>query len=256
MSSFTLSTDGPVARITLDRPEKHNALDHAAWVALGESVAALATDTQTRVIVIGATGGKAFCSGADISEFEAAFATPASATRYAGAIAHTLEVIATCPKPVIAEIDGACVGGGCALAMACDLRFASSRSRFAVTPVKIGAAYSFADTRRLVSLVGPGRAKEILFFGEFMPAEEACRAGLVNRVLDPEALPGFVAERAATLARLARNSLRVSKGVVDAIAAGSGPTADLIHDLGSIFASDDFREGRSAFLEKRTAVFA
>ncbi len=256
MSSFTLSNNGPVARITLDRPEKHNALDHAAWVALGESVAALATDTQTRVIVIGATGGKAFCSGADISEFEAAFATPASATDYGGAIAHALEVIANCPKPVIAEIDGACVGGGCALAMACDLRFASSRSRFAVTPVKIGAAYSFADTRRLVSLVGPGRAKEILFFGEFMPAEEACRAGLVNRVLDLEVLPGFVAERAATLARLARNSLRVSKGVVNAIVAGSGPTADLIHDLGSIFASDDFREGRSAFLEKRTAVFA
>lgn len=256
MSSFAIQYQGPVARIVIDRPDKHNALNHAAWVTLGETVSCVGDRPDVRVIVIAGAGGRAFCSGADISEFEAAFATSASAVLFGGAIAHTLQVIAASPKPVIAEIDGACVGGGCALAMACDLRFASTRSRFAITPVKIGAAYAYEDTRRLVSLVGPGRAKEILFFAEFLSAEQACRAGLVNRVLEPDALPAFVAERAATLAGLSRNALRMAKTVVNAVAAhGEAATPALASEIGEIFASADFREGYSAFLEKRTPEF-
>ncbi|TWA82855.1 enoyl-CoA hydratase/carnithine racemase [Azospirillum brasilense] len=257
LASFNLECDGPVARITLDRPDKHNALDRDAWVALGETVAALGAAPEVRSVVIAARGGRAFCSGADIAEFATAFATADAAAAYGGAIAHALETVAGCPKPVIAEIDGACVGGGCALAMACDLRYASERSRFAITPVKIGAAYSYDDTRRLVSLVGPGRAKEILFFADFLSAEEACAAGLVNRVLPAGELRGFVAERAALAARRSRNALGVAKAVVNSIAAGAQtPPPEVSAAIAGIFASADFREGYAAFLEKRAPEFA
>ena len=252
-----LSRSGAVARLVLNRPDKLNALDRASWDRLGTMVRELGADPEVRVIVLSSAGDKAFCCGADISEFSVTYATPENAEAFTQSFTGALDALMSCPKPVIAEIDGLCVGGGCALIMACDLRYASPRSRFAITPTKIGAAYSFGDTNRLVQLVGPGRAKEMLFFAELLPAEESLRDGLIDRIYSQEALRDEVMARAAKLAGFSRNSLEIAKCAVNAIVAGSGEMPPEIGDkLGEVFASDDFREGYNAFLEKRSPAFS
>ncbi|MCA0042515.1 enoyl-CoA hydratase/isomerase family protein [Celeribacter litoreus] len=255
--SILLSKSGAVARLTLNRPDKLNALDTESWSALGRMVSDLDADPETRAIVVSSAGEKAFCCGADISEFSVTYATPESANAFSEIFTGALDALMHCSKPIIAEIDGLCVGGGCALIMACDLRYASDRSRFAITPTKIGAAYSFGDTNRLVQLVGPGRAKEMLFFAELAAASDACRDGLIDRVCASDGLTAFVNERAAKLASLSRNSLSVAKAAVNAIVAQTSDAPTHVNRmLGDIFSSDDFREGYSAFLEKRSPEFS
>lgn len=253
--ALLLSRDGPTATLTLNRPDKRNALNRAMWAALPEALAAVAADREALVLVLAGAGG-AFASGADIGEFESVYATRGSAAAYDALVSGALEALATFEKPTLAAIRGACVGGGLALALACDLRLAAEDARLGITPAKLGLMYSLADTKRLADAVGPAAAKDILFTGRLLDAAEALRIGLVQSVHPAEALAGAAADKAAAVAAASQWSVRSIKRVVRAILDGAreddaAMKAQFLDALGG----EDFREGRDAFLAKRPPRF-
>ncbi len=251
-----LSLSGAVARLTLSSPETRNSLNSAMWAALRQIAVDLAEDRCARVLVIVGAGDKAFSSGADISEFPETYANPESARRYNEAVRTAQASVAALPIPVIAEIRGACFGGGCSLALHCDLRFADETARFAVTPAKLGLAYSFEDTKRLVSAVGPARAKDILFSGRTLSSREAQRVGLIDFVYPPAKLGDAVDNYASLLSSVSQSSIRVAKATVDSIAAGADEAdAELRAAFEATFSGPDFAEGYAAFQQKRKPVF-
>ncbi|WP_137126076.1 enoyl-CoA hydratase/isomerase family protein [Roseomonas sp. HF4] len=250
-----LLREGPVATLLLDRADRRNAMSRAMWTAMPALLARVAADDAVALLVVTGTGGH-FCAGADIAEFEDAYRDAAAVAATNAAIRDAVEALAAFPKPAIAAIRGACVGGGVALALACDLRVAASDARFAVTPARLGLIYSHGDTLRLVRAVGAARAKDMLFSARMVGAEEAERIGLVQRVVPPEALEATVSDTAAGLAALSRPALRDIKRMVGAIADGAlQETPDLAALFADGFAGEDFREGYAAFLEKRPPRF-
>jgi len=251
-----LSHSGAVARLTLNRPEARNALTFAMWRALPEVAEMLASDRNCRVLVLTGKGEKAFSAGADIAEFPETYATPETARNYNAAVRSAQAAISELPFPVIAEIRGVCFGGGCGLAMHADLRFAAHDATFAITPAKLGLAYSFADTRRLVSLAGPAHAKDILFSGRVLSAKEALRIGLIDRAVAPEDLCRTVDDYSQTLSHLSATSIRLAKATIEAISRGETEASDeLRRDFEAAFGGPDFTEGYSAFMEKRKPDF-
>ena len=190
--TLLLDRDGPVATLTINRPDRLNALTYAMFSRLPALLAEAAAMDGVRVLVLRGAGRRSFSAGADISEFETARTTPEQAAAYDNAVLTAEEALATFPAPTIAAIHGHCYGGGCALAIACDLRFAASGARFAITPAKLGIVYPLRATRRLVDLVGPSRAKFILMSGIDIDAARAAAIGLVDEVHDD--LDGAVAE--------------------------------------------------------------
>jgi enoyl-CoA hydratase/carnithine racemase len=252
---LVLEIDGEVARLTLNRPEKRNALTRAMWAALPERVAAFERSGAKVLVVAGA--GETFAAGADIGEFETVYATRESTAEYFARVADGMGALARCPKPTLAEVRGACVGGGLGLALCCDLRIAAADARFAITPARLGLTYGLADTKRLTEVVGPSVAKDMLFTGRRLEAVEALRVGLVNAVVDPEALDAAVAEKAREIADASGWSARTAKAIVarilDGAVADDAETAAWLLDA---VEGEDFREGRAAFLEKRTPRFA
>ena len=251
-----LSLSGTVARLTLSRPETRNSLTSAMWSALPRIAADLAADRSARVLVITGAGDRAFSAGADISEFPKTYANPEAARRYNQEVRSAQAAVATLPIPVIAEIRGACFGGGCSLALHCDLRFADETAHFAITPAKLGLAYSFEDTKRLVSTVGPSRAKDILCSGRTLSSGEAHRVGLIDFVCPSAELGDAVADYASQLSGVSQASIRVAKATVDSIAAGADEAdAELRAAFEATFSGPDFAEGCAAFREKRKPVF-
>lgn len=244
-----------VATLLIDRPARRNAMSRAMWRALPGLLAEAAADPRVAVLVLAGAGGH-FCAGADIAEFEACYRDAAAIAATNAAIRDGVEALAAFPKPVVAAIRGACVGGGVALALACDIRFAAADARFAVTPARLGLIYSHGDTLRLTRAVGAAWAKDMLLSARQVAAEEAGRIGLVERVVAAEALDAAVAAYAAGLAALSRPALRDIKRMVNAIAAGAlTETAELAALFAAGFAGEDFREGQAAFIEKRPARF-
>lgn len=251
-----LSITQGLATLTIDRPAARNALTRACWQALPEVAARLAADPAVRAVLIRGAGERAFSGGADIAEFPAVYASAESARAYNDAVRAGQDAVARLPQPVVAAIFGACVGGGCGLALACDLRFAAEGARFGIPPARLGAAYSFADTKQLVELVGPARAKDILFSGRLLPAEEALAIGLCDRVLPPETLIASAEAYLREVAALSRVSVATSKRMVRAIQDGAdAETPELRALLDAAFASADFAEGYAAFLAKRPPKF-
>ncbi len=251
-----LEINSPTGEIVLDRPSRRNALTLAMWEALPGLVAQAADDADVKVVLIhGGTAG-VFASGADISEFETIYATPEAADHASRIIAAALVAVETCAKPVIAAIEGACVGGGVSLATSADLRVAGKSTKFAVTPGKLGLVYSAADTRRLVAAVGIGAAKDILFTGRSFSAEEAAGMGLVDRLCADGAALGEARKVAADIASISQWSVRATKVMIRGLQSGwpdeGGPAGDLFLEG---FRNEDFQEGYSAFLEKRAARF-
>lgn len=248
--------DNGLARMTLNRPASRNAITLAMWSSFAEAMDRLDRDETVKAIVITGAGNKAFSGGADISEFPKTYGTRESTMVYTGAVADGQAAIAAARKPVIAEIRGACVGGGCGVALCCDLRFAAPDSRFGITPAKLGLSYNFPDTRRLVNAVGPSKAKDILFSGRLLDAEEALRIGLIDRIVAADRLAEEVTAYATRLTTLARSSLRVAKATINSIADGDvGPSDELMEMYWESFAGEDFKEGFTAFLEKRKPNF-
>lgn len=246
---------GAIATLLIDNPKRRNAMSRAMWCALPALVAEAVADPAIAVLCVTGSEGH-FCGGADISEFREAYADAAAIAESNRLIRVAVEALAACPKPTLAVIRGACVGGGVALALACDLRLAADNARFAVTPVRLGLTYSHADTRRLVLAVGANRAKEMLFTARAVAAEEALRIGLVDRLWATAEFDGEAERTITAIAATSRPALRGVKAMVDAIAGGATEeTLALAALFEEPFAGEDFQEGYRAFLEKRPARF-
>lgn len=243
------------AVLTLNRPAKRNAVTQAMWLAMPSLWEQVAADPRAKVLVVRGAGGN-FAAGADIGEFEAVYATRESTAAYFQAVAAAMDGLARLAKPTIAMIEGACVGGGMGLALCCDLRLSEEGARMGITPGKLGLVYSLADTKRLVDAVGASAAKDILFTGRMLTAQEALAVGLVNAVHASDALQAAVQERARAIAVASQWSARRSKAVVEMIRAGAvSETEETARWLLDAVEGEDFREGRDAFLAKRPPDF-
>lgn len=253
-SGIALAIRERVAHIRIARAAKRNALTQAMFVALERALARV-FDAGARVLVLSGVPG-AFSAGADIGELAEQLAEPrllAASGRQAQRTQLELERL---PLPTIAAIDGVCVGGGLGLALACDLRIATPRSRFAITPARLGLLYGADDTRRLLAAVGVARAKEMLFTGRQVEADEALAIGLVNAVVPETELEWRIAQ---LLEQILGSSRSACAGIKRTIAhLGGDPTvtrAELDVAFADAFASADFAEGARAFVEKRSPEF-
>ena len=244
-------TPGRVARLTLTRPRTRNAMTQAMWAALPEVLAEAAGDDAVRALVVTGAGG-AFSAGADIGEFAQVYADADSAAAYNATVRAGVAALRDLPRPVIAAIAGPCVGGGVALALACDLRMAAADAVFAVPPARLGIAYSPADTALLVQAVGPARAKDLIFSARRVPAPEALSMGLVDRLADDPL--AAATDHAAALAELSPASIRQAKATINALAPATTDPA-IVAGFTALFSGPDFAEGRAAFLERRAPRF-
>jgi enoyl-CoA hydratase/carnithine racemase len=254
-AAIELCGAAPIATLRLDRPDKRNAIALAQWRALPGLVAQACADPAIRVIVLCGAGGN-FAAGADIGEFAHVFADRAATTAYQAAMAAAMRAIEQARVPVIAQIDGLCIGAGVALAAACDMRLAAGDARFAVTPAKLGLLYSLADTARVMALVGPGATADLLFTARTIDAAEALAIGLVGSVHPPGDLAAAVADKAALIAANSPWSHQHGKQVIRRILAGA---RDDDAQTRSWFAdapqSADYREGIAAFADRRKPRF-
>lgn len=238
--------DGPVGWITLNRPERHNALSPEMLAGLDELLARWDADPDVRVIVLRGAGAKAFVSGADIGRLgTGGLDQPSDRRQPRGMVATS--------KPVIAMIRGYCIGGGLGVALSCDLRIATPDSVFAIPAGRLGVAYPVNDLERLVALVGPGQASRLMLTAERVDAAEALRIGLIGEVVAADALEERVTALAQTIAANAPLTMQASKlGILSAVRGGRSPYRDAADDAASrCWSSDDFAEGRAAFAEKR-----
>lgn len=257
MSYTTLQyvlADG-VLTITINRPDKLNALNHTVISELGQAVLAAAQDDRVRGVILTGAGPKAFVAGADIGELAAQ--TPLEAKQRSLAGQQVFRRFEALRKPVVAAVNGFCLGGGCELAMACHIRIASEAARFGQPEVKLGIGPGYGGTIRLPRLVGRARALELLLTGEMIDAQEAWRIGLVNRVVPADRLLAETEGLLRTI--LAQGPLAVAS-VLEAVEAGleMGQEEALLleaNHFGLLSSTADMREGMQAFLEKRPAKF-
>ena len=253
--TLRLERDGPVARLLIDRAARRNAFEQKMWEALPGLVDHAMAEPGVRALVLTSAEPGLFCAGADIAEFAAQSHDPEWRKRNQAAIRRTQLTLARAPKPVIAAVDGDCIGGGCGLALACDLRVASPRARFGITPAKLGLVYPLHDTKLLVDVVGPAQAKRLLFTGGLLDAAEAQRIGLVDILADD--LAAAVGELTAAIAAASPHSQQASKAIIRRILDGvSDDDPASSGQFDSAFEGADFREGVSAFLGKRAPRFA
>jgi enoyl-CoA hydratase/carnithine racemase len=248
--TLRLETSGRIAHLLIDRAAKRNAITQAMWEQFPTLIGQAMADDAVRVLILRAAEPGAFSAGADIAEFADGARDADWRARNQAAIARAQIDLARAPKPVIAQIEGDCIGGGCGLAMACDLRVASASARFGITPAKLGLVYSLHDTKLLVDLVGPAQAKRILFTAALIDAAEAQRIGLIDL------LDGDAQALAEMIAANAPHSLRETKAMVRRILDGqSADDAETSALFANAFTLPDHQEGVAAFLDKRKPDF-
>jgi enoyl-CoA hydratase len=248
----------PLAWLIVNRPGARNALSIAIWTGLGEGIQTLAADSRVRVIIVHGAGEEAFMSGADITEFPKLRADAAMTAEYDRRTAMALAAIADAPQPVIAMINGLCFGGGCSVALACDLRFAADHARFAIPAARLGLAYPFErGVERLVHVVGPTHATDILLSARAFTADEALHVGFVNRVVDRDRLEAETREYAMRMAENAPLTLAAHKVAIrEAMRASGARDLERVRSLNArCFDSADYQEGVAAFLAKRPPRF-
>jgi enoyl-CoA hydratase len=249
--------EGGVGIVTFNNPERHNAVSLEMWEATTSMLNGFAADPEVRVVVLNGAGGKAFVSGADISKFGSERSTMEAVRAYNTKTDATYASIAEFPKPTIAMIQGYCIGGGLGLATCCDLRIASDNSRFAVPAAKLGLGYGYTGLKRLVDIVGPSFAKEIFYTARQFDAEEARVMGLVNRVVPAAELETYVKSVTDMISANAPLTIKAVKYTVGQVTTDESKknlarAAEMVEQC---FASRDYTEGRTAFMEKRKPVF-
>lgn len=250
--------EGAVGYLTFNNPERHNAVSLDMWEAASGYLEQFRNDKAIRVVVITGAGGKAFISGADISKFEKERSSQEGVDRYNAAVDHANNAFYNFPKPTIAMIRGYCIGGGVGLALCCDMRICSAGSKFGVPAAKLGLGYRYDGLKKLVDLVGPSYAKEIFFTARQFTADEAQSMGLVNRVVPDHELESYVKDYAETIAAnapLTVDSVKfiVAQALKDPAERDLKKCEDMVQ---ACFASNDYTEGRKAFMEKRRPRFA
>jgi enoyl-CoA hydratase len=265
MRDIALKTDKILAAIdedgigwlTFNNPARRNALSLEMWEGIGDAFEALDADASVRVVVMRGAGGKAFVSGADISEFESQRNSAEQARRYGAQTARANRWLADYPKPLIAMIEGYCIGGGLATALAADVRIATPESRFGIPAARLGLGYEYPGIAKLARLVGPSAARDILFSARHLDAEEALRIGLVNRLVPREELEAAVREYGASIAANAPMTVAACKAALNAFERGgrSEDLAEVQQMVNACFDSEDYREGRQAFMAKRAPQF-
>ena len=249
--------DGAVGRIIFNNPARHNAVSLDMWQAVAQIMEDFEHDDRIRVIVLSGAGGKAFVSGADISEFKEKRASVEAAEAYAKTSENARLALQETLKPTIAMIRGYCIGGGMATALACDLRVAAEGSKFGIPAAKLGLGYAYDGIKKLIDIVGPAYAREIFFTARQFTAEEALGMGLVNRVVPDGELESYVDNYCTTIAGNAPLTVRAAKQIVrEALKDESKRDMALCKRVvEECFASEDYTEGRTAFMEKRRPVF-
>jgi enoyl-CoA hydratase len=250
------AADG-VGVITFNNPEKRNAMSLDMWEGLGHALIELRDNPDIRVVILTGAGDKAFVSGADISQFEKTRHNAEASEEYSKRSAAQRALLADYPKPIIASIRGFCLGGGMQVAMAADIRIASDNSQFGIPAAKLGIAYGYDGLKNLVSLVGPSWARLLMYTGMRIDAAEAVRIGLVDRVVADTELWNATSEIARTISGNAPLAIKAAKITIAQVLKDPED-----RDMGAIkqvgtdcMDSEDFREGRRAFMEKRKPQF-
>lgn len=243
---------GPVGTVVLNRPAKRNALTLQMWGLVRDAFRQFDANPSVRVVVLRGADPSAFAAGADISEFRDRRSAPTDAAIYNSVVEDAERSIAACRKPTVAVVQGPCIGGGCELAVACDFRFSDPSATFAIPVAKLGLIYGLAATHRLVGVVGPTIAKWLLFTGAIVDAEEAARIGLVSKLTQSATLYGEVDDFVSLLCHRSRTSQEGVKQIMAMDPRGDSDAARLVNEANE---GADYKEGVSAFLEKRDPIF-
>ncbi|MDX2494532.1 MAG: enoyl-CoA hydratase-related protein [Desulfuromusa sp.] len=253
--NLLVELDNGIAIVTINRPKAMNALNEKTLVELQDAFISFAEDDTAQVIIITGSGEKAFVAGADIAAMQPLSAL--EARKFAKLGHQVMRHIEACPKPVIAAVNGFALGGGCELALGCDIRIASDNARFGQPEVNLGVIPGFGGTQRLARLIGKGRALELIFTGAMIDAAEAYRIGLANKVVPLDQLLETAKKMADSIIRKGPYAVRLAKEAVR-----NGLELDLERAnqyeaelFGLCFATADQKEGMQAFLEKREAEF-
>jgi len=243
--------------IVFNNPARHNAVSLEMWQALPIVLEAYARDPEVRVIILKGAGEKAFVSGADISQFKEKRSSPDAVRIYNAASEAASAALRECPKPTIAMIRGYCIGGGTATAVNCDIRIAAEDARFGVPAAKLGLGYRFGGIKRLSDLVGPAFTAEIFFTGRQFTAQEALQMNLVNRVVPVADLEKYTLDYANTIAGNAPLTIAaVKRALIEYLKDPAQRDLALCHKMvDECFASEDYKEGQTAFMEKRKPAF-
>ena len=249
--------DGAVLHLRFNNPAKHNAISVDMWEAVPQLLDQAEKDDAIRMVVFSGEGTKAFASGADISQFEDMRAAREAVKKYEHMAENALMGLYRFSKPVVAAIRGYCLGGGVNMAISCDIRIASSDSVFGIPATRLGLGYRFSALKNLVDLVGPGAAQDLFFTGRRIKADEAKSIGLINRVAPTEEFDMLIAEYVEAITTGAPLTIKAGKRIIREVLK---PDRDIDMELcrGLItdcFESDDYAEGRRAFMEKRKPVF-
>jgi enoyl-CoA hydratase/carnithine racemase len=251
------NVDDRVALITLNRPERMNALSQKLCAELPAAIHAADQSDDVRVVVITGAGGKAFVSGADISKFESERATQEAVQRYNATSGGFYATLYDFPKPTLAQIQGYCIGGGLNLAIACDLRFCTEGSRFALPAARLGLGYGYTGLKRFIETIGPSHTKDIFFSARQLGAAEALAMGMVDKVLPEAELSAFVTGYANGIADNAPLTVAaIKRAAIEALKPEAERDLKLVDEMvARCFASQDYIEGRTAFMEKRKPRF-
>jgi enoyl-CoA hydratase len=250
-------TDASTLHIRFNNPARHNALSVDMWEAIPTLLAQADMDDSIRLVVFSGAGEKAFVSGADISQFEDMRAAREAVKHYEAMAEEALMSIYRCSKPTLACIRGYCIGGGVNVAISCDIRIASSDSVFSIPAARLGLGYRYSAMKNLVDLIGVGAAKDLFLTARKIDAQEAKSLGLISRMCAPEELEALLSEYTSAMAANAPITVHAAKIIMGEILK---PSPELDHDLcrqliRNCFESEDYAEGRRAFMEKRKPVF-
>lgn len=248
-----VTTAGPVATVWLDRPAKRNAMSYAMWVALADACATVDADPAVRVVVLRGTGPH-FCAGADITELTVA--RPAGQPSFNDVNMAAEHALSSIRKPTIAYVEGDCIGGGCALAIDCDLRIVVSGARFGITPAKLGVVYPPASLERAVRLLGAAAAKYLMFTGRLIDSVHALRIGLVDEVHDSPHAPAALDALCVELASRSLLTQAATKAMIGAVVTHGGVPDEMRaawdHEAA---AAGELAEGVAAFVARRPPQF-
>jgi enoyl-CoA hydratase/carnithine racemase len=254
-SHLRTSVDGAVATLLVDRPEKRNAISLEMWRAMPGLVEQVCRDPDVRVMIVAGAQSGVFSAGADIAEFPGLRSEVPTGRHYSASIRAGQRAVAEARVPTIAAISGTCLGGGCGLALACDVRIADDTARMGIPAGRLGIVYSLPSTKRLVDVVGPAWAKQMLLTADPVNAQTALRIGLVNEVHHPDALLPRVRQLAAHMAARSSFSVESSKVIINRVVAGQHSDDEEIQALyDASYVAEEYLSGVAGFLNKRTEI--